>query len=407
MCPTQENYESHTVKHSVQTNKNTPDSLIHEYAEKKVAQKTERRSLDTDKTETYHKQKKITKSFSKTSTRNSNVNDSSIQKDDIAKVLSDQDYFRCQDRFDPVVKTATTELSSASLYDDDIHIPVQLEKSHKGTKLGLRLKMAINGQLVVENVMPDSLADRANIKVGQKLLYINSIKCEGMKMSQVVCLLGELVGSITIILSKHNLVTVGFYRDNKRVPLGVVLSNSRNEFGDSVRIAKILPGSLVGNSKLKLGQKIISINTIECDGLDEKQITSLLNELEGMIEITAQICDEPENDLEYDTVDSVYSTGSAAVSTDVGSTITGDETYEDEDTALSSMGTHTMHSSFSYTDVIRKTPQSNFIQKISQVFKCVDENKYTEDDYGEVFQCRNDVDSFEDDVDYRPSEDEI
>ena len=410
MCPTQQNVMSHIVKHDVQTNNTVSRSLSNQDIKTKVRRKTERRTANTNKFETYSKQKKFAVTSSKSTTQNKNEKDLPTENDDIAKVLSDQDFFRCQEKFDPVVKTATTELSTPSLYDDDNHVPVHIEKSRKGTKLGLRLKMAINGQLVVENVIPDSLAHRANIQVGQKLLYINSIQCEGMKMSQVVCLLGELVGPITFILSKHNLVTVGFFRDSKRVPLGVLLSNYKDKSGNSVRIAKILPGSLVGNSKLELGQKIISINTIECDGLGEKQITALLNELEGMIEITAQMGDLSDNELQCDTVPSVYSVTSAALSTDVGSTITGDDTYEaceDDETALSSMGTHSMHSSFSYTDVIRKAPRSNFIQKISQVFKCVDEGKYMDDEYDKVFQCRNDVDSFEDDVDYCPSEDEI
>ena len=200
---------------------------------------------------------------------------------------------------------SSSQSAGTSLSD---YVKVKLHKQSKGIKVGLALRVLHNGSVIVDHVLPQSLAANANIQRGQKLLYINSITCTGMKQTQLAALLSELKGTITLILKSSDLIMARFYKKSKRTNLGILFKN--NHSGTTV-VSNITAESPAFNSELRVGHEIVSINDIVCSGLGAGQMTALLSEVQGRIVITAKVTTEEILQSNEDGYDGLTSVGSS------------------------------------------------------------------------------------------------
>lgn len=233
--------------------------------------------------------------------------DSEFPNEEFETLPSKDTLEQCE--FDDVhLSTYTSESSSQSAGTTSDYVKVKLHKQSKGIKVGLALRVLPNGSVIVDHVIPQSLAANANIQRGQKLLYINSITCTGMKQTQLAALLSELKGTITLILRSSDLITARFYKKSKRTKLGIMFQ--KNHSGTTV-VSQIEADSPAFNSQLKVGQEIVSINDIVCSGLGARQMTALMNEVQGRIIITAKLTSEDILQPNEDGYDGLISVGSS------------------------------------------------------------------------------------------------
>ncbi|XP_049538905.1 membrane-associated guanylate kinase, WW and PDZ domain-containing protein 2 [Anopheles darlingi] len=195
-------------------------------------------------------------------------------------------------------------------------------------------------QVTVGHIVPGGAADKdTRIATGDEILNINGVNVENASHHRVVQLMGEagLRGQVTMILRRRQLSKPPAPPPNPRYPYTVLVTRKENEgFGFVIisssgqflgsSIGDLIPGSPAERcGELKIGDRIIAVNSIDITGMSHSDVVNLIKESGLQVKLTI---DSPRDGIMHPAIGSliqpsVPTTTSAAGSPQNGGTVGG------------------------------------------------------------------------------------
>ena len=169
-------------------------------------------------------------------------------------------------------------------------VAVTIEKNANG-KVGLAFADdAGKGSVVITKIGEGSPFAETDITEGMTILTVNSIACDRLTATQVKALLALLPDSITMIASELSegiqaqdiqLITAEKNPDGR---LGISIVDTLE---GAVVVTDVADDSPFRATALTKDMSILTINNISCDGMDAKQVKSILSSVDGSISLFA------------------------------------------------------------------------------------------------------------------------
>ena len=156
-----------------------------------------------------------------------------------------------------------------------------IHKESKEVKAGIRFTQDNNGLIRVQGIVPDSLfaTNAPEIQPGMIIFSINNVQCTGKASSEVAQLIREAEGTITILAYEQLSTTaerIVIHKETEKVDPGMVTSH--------IYFQEVPPDSLFQSAeRIQPGTRIISINDVKCDGKTPSEVTQLINDIEGPV----------------------------------------------------------------------------------------------------------------------------
>uniref|UniRef100_A0A182YIV2 Uncharacterized protein n=1 Tax=Anopheles stephensi TaxID=30069 RepID=A0A182YIV2_ANOST len=161
-------------------------------------------------------------------------------------------------------------------------------------------------QVTVGHIVPGGAADKdTRIATGDEILNINGVNVENASHHRVVQLMGEagLRGQVTMILRRRQLSKPMVpppppLPPNPRYPYNVLVTRKENEgFGFVIisssgqflgsSIGDLIPGSPAERcGELKIGDRIIAVNSIDITGMSHSDVVNLIKESGLQVKLT-------------------------------------------------------------------------------------------------------------------------
>ncbi|XP_053677813.1 membrane-associated guanylate kinase, WW and PDZ domain-containing protein 1 [Anopheles nili] len=163
-------------------------------------------------------------------------------------------------------------------------------------------------QVTVGHIVPGGAADKdTRIATGDEILNINGVNVENASHHRVVQLMGEagLRGQVTMILRRRQLTKPMVpppppppFPANPRYPYNVLVTRKENEgFGFVIisssgqflgsSIGDLIPGSPAERcGELKIGDRIIAVNSIDITGMSHSDVVNLIKESGLQVKLT-------------------------------------------------------------------------------------------------------------------------
>nr|XP_040234287.2 membrane-associated guanylate kinase, WW and PDZ domain-containing protein 1 [Anopheles coluzzii] len=161
-------------------------------------------------------------------------------------------------------------------------------------------------QVTVGHIVPGGAADKdTRIATGDEILNINGVNVENASHHRVVQLMGEagLRGQVTMILRRRQLSKPMApppppLPPNPRYPYNVLVTRKENEgFGFVIisssgqflgsSIGDLIPGSPAERcGELKIGDRIIAVNSIDITGMSHSDVVNLIKESGLQVKLT-------------------------------------------------------------------------------------------------------------------------
>uniref|UniRef100_A0A2M3Z8N6 Putative membrane-associated guanylate kinase ww and pdz domain-containing protein 2 n=1 Tax=Anopheles braziliensis TaxID=58242 RepID=A0A2M3Z8N6_9DIPT len=156
-------------------------------------------------------------------------------------------------------------------------------------------------QVTVGHIVPGGAADKdTRIATGDEILNINGVNVENASHHRVVQLMGEagLRGQVTMILRRRQLSKPPAPPPNPRYPYTVLVTRKENEgFGFVIisssgqflgsSIGDLIPGSPAERcGELKIGDRIIAVNSIDITGMSHSDVVNLIKESGLQVKLT-------------------------------------------------------------------------------------------------------------------------
>eukprot|EP00934_Nitzschia_sp_Nitz4_P009252 Nitzschia sp. Nitz4//scaffold245_size28976//5406//11384//NITZ4_008071-RA/size28976-processed-gene-0.18-mRNA-1//-1//CDS//3329543878//9242//frame0 len=138
------------------------------------------------------------------------------------------------------------------------------EKEFPETRVGIALqKNPFLGYVRVFSVSDTGLFARSGLLVGQRVTAVNGVICPPESL-EAITRLKDAEGPISIVtVDCSGILTTSVQKSNLATLVGVKLrqkvSENEEEYED-IHVSAILPGALIANSGIKVGDKLISIN---------------------------------------------------------------------------------------------------------------------------------------------------
>lgn len=163
-------------------------------------------------------------------------------------------------------------------------IATSIHKKTKDVKAGIRFKQETYGAVRVRDIIPDSLfaTNAPELQPEMRILSINNVQCTIGKVSQVAALIKEAEGTITILAHEELSRTaehIMIQKETQNVDTGLVVTSH-------IHVQELAPDSLFKSApQIRQGTRILSINNVKCDGKSQLEVSQLINNAEGPLNI--------------------------------------------------------------------------------------------------------------------------
>jgi C-terminal processing protease CtpA/Prc len=155
-------------------------------------------------------------------------------------------------------------------------------KEASNTKVGIGLKER-NGSIIISNIAEDGVMAGTDIQVGQRLLGVNGVPCQGLTSKEAISLFKEL-DAITVMTEDIGLTSVTVKKESPDTKIGIGIK-SINGF---LVISSIAEDGLFGGTALKVAQKLVSVNSKYCDNLTKQEAIQLFKDAESTIVVVTE-----------------------------------------------------------------------------------------------------------------------
>lgn len=135
-------------------------------------------------------------------------------------------------------------------------VTVSVRKRSKGTKLGISMRKSLQGRIIISNIADDGVLANSVLRTGLHVLSINNGPCPD-STKEAVDMIANAKG-VVIIVASSSIARVP--KSSSTLKFG--LSFAKNSNG--VVIFRLDSDGLFGNSPLRVGQKVVSINGQTC-----------------------------------------------------------------------------------------------------------------------------------------------
>jgi C-terminal processing protease CtpA/Prc len=167
---------------------------------------------------------------------------------------------------------------------DDIGlVAVKVTKTSPTAKLGIGVN-TVNGVMIFSGVSEDGLFANTALKAGMRVVSINNQLVTGLSKTEAIALFKEAEGEIFVLAEDIGLKTITVTKTSPEAKVGIGLK----DMFKSVVISTVSPDGLFANSGLKVGHKVISVNKVNCAGMDKRAVISLFKEAESAITIMVE-----------------------------------------------------------------------------------------------------------------------
>jgi C-terminal processing protease CtpA/Prc len=170
-------------------------------------------------------------------------------------------------------------IGSVTVVTDDIGlVAVSVHKDTPTTKLGIGLN-TVNGVMVFSGISADGLFANTELKEGMRLVSVNNALVEGMTKAEAIDLFKKASGDIFVLAEDVGFATITVTKDSPSAKVGIGLK----DMFKSVVISSISADGLFSNSGLKIGHKVVSVNKVNCLGMDKRAVINLFKEAESTL----------------------------------------------------------------------------------------------------------------------------
>ena len=152
-------------------------------------------------------------------------------------------------------------------------------KESAATRVGIKCKQRGKGRVVMSFIGEDGLFKDSDLRVGQTVISINGQTCPDTP-KEATALIKSEVGEVTVVAA-NTVATVT--KAEKSSKVGISLGRAGEA---DILLSKIEKDSLFADTNLRLGQKIVSINGVDCPSSTAEAI-QLIKDCEGALAIVA------------------------------------------------------------------------------------------------------------------------
>jgi hypothetical protein len=150
-------------------------------------------------------------------------------------------------------------------------------KRSKDTVLGIGLTSEVFGEVTISSISSDGTLAHSPFRPGDRLLSINTKSCADMDHRTAAELLRHFEGTVNIVAYNAagipQTVDAMVEKPTTTTPVGAGVR--RNAVG-SLEIFKIVPSGLYAYSLINVGDRLVSINTVGCQGLDPQTAIDMI-----------------------------------------------------------------------------------------------------------------------------------
>jgi predicted metalloprotease with PDZ domain len=188
----------------------------------------------------------------------------------------------------------TPHVLSSHQHQEDMERPALLSATvFKGSKdeiVGLRLANSAGG-VIVSGLEQEGLLKVAPFEIGDRIMSVNSVSCEGMNAKGVATLIQKAEKIVTVVVRTPNgradLVSSMIQKDRPETRVGVTLRTLRRTC--RVVIDHIAEDGLVAHTLLNVGDTCLSINGIKITpNIDGKAAAALIRNSPDFVTIKAK-----------------------------------------------------------------------------------------------------------------------
>jgi len=163
-----------------------------------------------------------------------------------------------------------------------------LKKTPK-TKVGLGMQV-VEGELRVARLVPFGLFSHSPFRIHDSIVSINHVDCQRCDTARLAFdFMEQLRGSVTVVArvadGNPNLVSTMITKPTPEALVGIVLSSTT---GGNIVVTRILEGGLMESSLINVGDRVLSINGVDCHHMSVREATERIRCAERTVTIVAK-----------------------------------------------------------------------------------------------------------------------
>lgn len=178
------------------------------------------------------------------------------------------------------------------LTEDDASIRIINVSKGDTNSVGIGLRNN-NGKVVVGTIKEGSIFANTELAPGQRLISINKSSCNGLNQTQVAQLFKSASDELRVVVEQPQEMAKITIRET--LPPGSIEVNAAKDkssigiglrtINGSVVVGSVKEDSIFANTELAPGQRILSVNDTNCQGMDHHQVVQLFKAAQETVRV--------------------------------------------------------------------------------------------------------------------------